>query len=65
MVCKVSYSDIQIPVTVGGFPIKIGTQISLLITYIAKLNVEYLIHKLICDSISIGNPPLEFRPMIL
>ena len=40
--------------TKGGFPIETETQISKLMTYIAKL---YVISLLILVSISIGNPP--------
>ena len=44
--------------TKGGFPIEIETQISKLMTYIAKL---YVISLLILVSISIGNPPIGYQ----
>ena len=65
----ITYLYILLCTMYGRFPIKIGTQISLLIAYslaicilrykikIAKL---YVISKLIWDSISIGNPPVAF-----
>ena len=49
----------------GGFPIKIETKISLLISYIQlcyfyniKIAKLYVISQLIQDSFSIGNPPI-------